>query len=107
MAIRFDPDPKFEEEMRRSPDLRAHLEQLAKAAAERAQQLVPVKTGALRDSIEGVVDYDQRGFVGRVDAHDFKAGWVEFGTVRRAARPFLRPAIEAEVGPLAPDVGDA
>lgn len=101
-GFEFKLDPKFDDELVRSPELRGHLEKLAKNAADRAKQLVPVDTGDLQDSIEGVVDFDRRGFVGRVDAHDFKAKWIEFGTVRRPARPFLRPALEAEVGPLAP-----
>ena len=62
------------------------VRKIAEAIAARARRLVAVKTGALRDSIrvtdEGIeVDKDY-------------AGAVELGTATRAARPFVRPAIE-------------
>lgn len=100
MAKHFDVDPNFEEELLHSPFARDLVEELADRAAERARQIVPVESGDLRDSIEGDVVLDSRGFTGRVNAFDWKAHFVEFGTVRRRARPFIRPAVEAEVGPL-------
>ena len=61
-----------------------------------AQSLVPVETGALRDSI----DYEMRGqTLGVVGLRDPGAQYwffVEFGTVQTPAHPFFRPAVEAQ-----------
>lgn len=80
MAV-FVPDKDFADEYPRSDDAKKMLEPLAEEAAEAAYNLAPVKTGNYRDSIEGVVAVDDDGgWVGRVLADDFKAGWIEFGT---------------------------
>lgn len=105
MAVRFDPDPTLEAELARTVEVAAVLEALAAAAAETARRLVPVASGDLRDSIDHEVAMEAAGQVGRVFATDFKASWVEFGTIRRPARPFIRPALETEVGPLREDTG--
>ena len=54
-----------------------------------ARDLVPFDTGRLHDSI-AVVD---RGLATDIVADAPYAGFVEFGTVRMAPRPFLRPAM--------------
>lgn len=100
MAIRFEPDPNLESELAREIETRAVLESLASAAAATARQLVPVRSGALRDSIDSEVTTEPTGLVGRVIVGDWKANLVEYGTRLHPARPYLRPAIEAEVGPL-------
>lgn len=62
----------------------------AELLADTAQQIVPVDTGALRRSIRvrrvAPRQYD-------VGAGEFYAGFVEFGTIKMAAQPYLRPAI--------------
>ena len=87
---------------------------LAKAGdrvADRARSLCPSDTGQLRDSIDSDVtseglggmearigpttDRDQRS-EGKVNAD--VARWVELGTSRRRAQPFLRPALSAARG---------
>ena len=62
---------------------------ITKTIAKKARQLVPVKTGALRKSIKATENSVTAGS----DKVDY-AGIVELGTARRAAQPFLRPAIE-------------
>jgi HK97 gp10 family phage protein len=66
------------------------------AVAQAARALVPVATGNLKAAIEAsrVVN----GLSGRVGVTKDAYYWrfVEFGTVHRAARPFFRPAAEAE-----------
>lgn len=63
------------------------------AAAERiadfARDLVPVDTGFLQSSIKAVhlSKYSQ------VVANAKYAGYVEFGTYRMAAQPYMRPAV--------------
>ena len=59
---------------------------LAGSIADRARSLCPVKTGALRRSIKADKD--------TVEVSEDYAALVELGTAKRAARPFVRPAIE-------------
>ncbi len=80
---------------------------------EEARRLVPVDTGTLRDSIAVTDDRDARvygkvngaavsvfvGPVGSTGEGDvFYARFVEFGTRRHGAQPFMRPAIAAKRG---------
>lgn len=55
----------------------------------------PVDTGRLRSSITHDVGQDERGLVGRVGSDVVYAPYVEFGTSRTPAQPFLRPALGA------------
>ncbi len=97
----FIQDPGFEALLARSTGLRRVLEGYAQEIAGHAQQLVPVREGDLRDSIEADVQLEtEGGFVGRVNVFHYTAHWVEFGTVRTRAQPFLRPAAEMVLGPL-------
>ena len=57
-----------------------------------ARKRAPVATGALRDNSE-VTDGD--GYK-NIEFHQEYAAYVELGTWKMAARPFLKPAIEAE-----------
>ena len=57
-----------------------------------ARKRAPVATGALRDNSE-VTDGD--GYK-NVEFHQEYAPYVELGTHKMTARPFLTPAVEAE-----------
>lgn len=59
----------------------------------RAKQIVPVKTGNLRRSIHSV--FENGGLRGIVGPSVLYGKFVEFGTRRMAARPYMRPAAEA------------
>lgn len=63
-----------------------------------ATDLCPVDTGRLRASVSYDVGADNRGVVGYVGSNVEYAPHVELGTARTAARPFLRPAIDAGRG---------
>lgn len=63
----------------------------------RAKQLCPVDTGRLRSSITHALDRDARGLVGVVGTDVDYAAYVELGTSKAGAQPFLRPALAAEV----------
>lgn len=52
----------------------------AEEVAREARRLAPVRTGAYRRSIKATVVVEDGRWVGRVNAFDFKALWVEFGT---------------------------
>lgn len=64
------------------------------SARQRVSAAAPVDTGLLRSSITS----SSRGLSGRVDitADAYYWKFKEFGTVHEAARPFIRPAAEAE-----------
>lgn len=104
MTVRFERDPEFENAILREPLLGAHLKERVDAAASRASDLAPddPSTGPpdLHSSVFGDVELTARGFRGHVGAEDYKARWFEEGATGVPARPFLRPAVEQEVGPL-------
>lgn len=56
-----------------------------------AVAVVPVATGALRDSIEDEVD----GSEGAVYTAQAYSHFVEYGTVKMPAQPYMTPASEA------------
>lgn len=62
------------------------IRRISERIAERARQIVTVKSGKLQRSIKATDN-------GVVVTEDY-AGAVELGTATRAAKPFLRPAIE-------------
>lgn len=69
----------------------------AEAVADLAEQLAPYDTGALRDSIH-VADGDRSGSY-QVVAGVSYAVFVEYGTHKMAAQPFLTPALH-RINPL-------
>jgi HK97 gp10 family phage protein len=56
-----------------------------------AKQKCPVDTGRLRNSItHAVSDREQAVYIGTATSY---APYVEYGTVKMKARPFLKPAV--------------
>ena len=68
-----------------------HAEATADAIAADARARAPVRTGQLRASISRAGS----GAEARVVARAPHAGYVEYGTARMPARPYLWPAVEA------------
>lgn len=62
-----------------------------------AQDMCPVDTGDLKGSIAVSGD----GLSGQVSAGSAHAGFVELGTAKMAAQPFLYPAFSAVKGTVA------
>lgn len=60
-----------------------------------AKRRTPVDTGRLRASITRAIEHDAQGLVGIVGTNVEYAPYVELGTRRMRARPFLRPALGA------------
>jgi len=58
-----------------------------------AQEIVPVKTGRLRDSIKAKVAGTGR----YIEAGALYAEFVEFGTSKMVARPYLAPAVASVI----------
>lgn len=74
------------------------LTRRAIAVQAEAARLCPVDTGRLRGSIEWELGRDARGLVARVGTNVHYARFVEEGTRRMAAQPYLRPALRAVEG---------
>lgn len=108
LGRRFTLDPGFAAAVSRTSQVRDLLDEKATAAAEEAANRAPFATGALAESVFADVALTADGYRGRVGAEDFKAPWFEEGAAGVPARPFLRPAVEAEVGPIEahPDDGE-
>jgi len=70
--------------------------EVAEAVKDEARRQVPVDTGKLRDAIGVQVDGDTAEVFVASDVH--YAQFVEFGTSRRHATPFMGPAAEVERG---------
>lgn len=60
-----------------------------------AKRLCPVDTGRLRSSITHQMGRDARGLLAKVGTNVSYAKYVELGTRRMRARPFLRPALRS------------
>lgn len=63
-----------------------------------AKRLAPVDTGRLRSSITYEIGQEGTVIVGRVGTNVHYAPYLELGTRRMRARPFLRPALAAAGG---------
>ena len=101
---------ELQSSLRKLPDkLRENALKNASAAGARvirddAKRRVPVDSGQLRDSIVVARTFRQRGrrvrlrgavVIGIKGGARFYAHLIEFGTSRRAAEPFMRPALDA------------
>lgn len=71
------------------------LLRLALRVERSAKRLCPVDTGRLRASITHQIAKDGQGLFARVGSNVEYAPFVEFGTSRMAAQPFLRPSLNA------------
>lgn len=72
-----------------SLDTEAALKKAAEAVAAQAREQCPIDTGALKNSISVSAD----GNSAVISANTDYAGYVEFGTSKMAAQPFLVPAL--------------
>lgn len=76
-------------------DVAKDLARRAIRVERQAKHLCPVDTGRLRASITWAMESDARGLLAIVGTNVVYAPFVEFGTSRMAAQPFLRPALGA------------
>lgn len=60
----------------------------------KAKKEVPVLTGRLRSSINNEVKKEGDGYIGKVGTNVEYAPFVEFGTSRSKAKPYLFPAFK-------------
>ena len=71
------------------------LQRRALQVDRQAKHLCPVDTGRLRDSITNELGRDSIGLYALIGSNVEYAIYVELGTSRMAAQPFLRPALQA------------
>ena len=86
MAIAFHVIPDWK--LRIRSDVERVLTDLTDQIVSDAQTMAPVDTGALRDSIGSQVD----GWEAEVYADTPYAAYVELGTSKNHAQPYLSPA---------------
>jgi hypothetical protein len=87
MTVRFKPNPLAGAILAKTPEMMAFLLGLAESAASAAQSIAPVGTGAYRDSIDAEVEPGKA----RVNANDWKAVFIEFGTGQPGPTPKFAP----------------
>ncbi len=68
---------------------KAILAEVAEKVSVSAKKIVPVKTGALRESIE----VNQEDLTAHIGSDLHYAGYIEAGTSKMSAQPYLRPAL--------------
>lgn len=94
--MKFVKNPVVEEQLERTEDMLGALTSRASTVVPIAKALAPVKTGDYRDGIQLTPGFLEDGrAVARLNAMDFKSGWIEFGTIRIPAHAVLRRAAEA------------
>ena len=84
-------------ELFESPDgeVAKDLQRRALQVDRAAKHLCPVDTGRLRSSITNEIGQADQGLVAAVGTDVEYAPYVELGTSKMAAQPFLLPALEA------------
>ena len=97
-------------QFRRAPELaRKHIGEAIRrtelSAADRVFDSAPRDTGLLRRSVESKTTGLTARIVIEADAYYWR--FVEFGTVKLAARPFIRPSAEREQAPMIKRIADA
>lgn len=92
---KFVPNPAATQLISRMPGMAGQVLARAKIIEANAKALAPVDEGAYRDSIVAEVGADAKGAFARVNAWDFKALWIEFGTSDTPTFAVLRRAVEA------------
>ncbi len=96
--------PGFEDALLRSAPVRDLVEDEAEDVATTAKELAPVDDRDLAESIHGDAVLESTGWVGRVQADDWKAHLWELGHhhPQKGFRihPFLRPAAERHGHPI-------
>jgi HK97 gp10 family phage protein len=96
--VTFLPNPLVGVEWERTAHTQAMIANLGEEVAQKARELAPVDTGALRDSITSELVGGGGPAEAQIVANVPYAGFVEFGTDDTPMQPYLRPALDAAVG---------
>jgi HK97 gp10 family phage protein len=91
ITIKFDRFPEIAAAM---PERASQVVRKASFDIEgQAKNRCPIETGALHDSI--LTKFENNGLTGIIAPHMDYATFVEFGTKRMSAKPYMLPAAEA------------
>jgi HK97 gp10 family phage protein len=71
------------------------MDQYMDRVIQTARTLSPYKTGYNRSMISGSVETDDSGFVAVIETGSGYGGYLEFGTWKMEARPYIMPALDA------------
>lgn len=82
----------------RQPLALAALSAATKRVENQAKQLIRPYSGRFADEIDSTIGVDEKGPVGRVNAHWWGSLFVEFGTSTQVARAPLRRALAQRTG---------
>lgn len=94
----FIPNPVLEAEWHASAEAYAMMTGIGERILSIATAIAPVDTGTLARSIEMFVGEDGSGHLEVMVGSSLRyAGFVEFGTSRTPAQPYLRPALDQVV----------
>jgi HK97 gp10 family phage protein len=93
MASRLEFTPDMLAQLQAISDQYVEDTVLPKIAA-KAKRIVPYDSGTLHDNIEPVVNSDGMFVVANTEYAEF----VELGTSKMAAQPYLRPAMTTALG---------
>lgn len=107
LQVKIEGMEELDKALRRLPDrvqkrvLKTALRAGARVIVKDAKNRVPVDSGTLKKSIKVVSGKSKKGpqATARVFVTTGREAWyshlIEFGTVKKAARPFLRPAFDS------------
>lgn len=88
---RFVPNPRLDDELRRNKQFLLGISEDVQNARDAAKGFAPVRSGDYRDSIE--VEIQGKDVV--LVAKDFKAHWIEWGSIHNSPSAPLRRGVQA------------
>lgn len=91
----FTANPQIAQLLMRSEQMKIMLLAQAGRGVAKARILAPEQSGDYKRSITAVAGLEGGSMRSRIVAKDFKAGWIEFGTVKTPAFAPLRRGAEA------------
>ncbi len=109
MAGKFTPNRRGFDELKRTPQMRDFVDGVGDDAAAQVKAKAPVDSGALRSSVKATTKVGRDGAVAEVSVGGAAFYWhfVEFGTSRKAARPFLRPGVQSALSRYGGRLGES
>lgn len=94
-GFRFVPNPEGIALLERGPAALAAVSRAAEAGIDEAAAIAPERTGAYKRGLKAQAGVDGGKVRGRMNATDFKSGWIELGTSDTPTFAVLRRACDA------------
>lgn len=93
-STNYIPNPALEKLLGATLEMKIMLHDRADEVVKAAKDIAPVSSGDYRDGLDAESGLDKGGMVGRVNANDWKSGFIEFGTSTTPTFAVLRRAID-------------